>query len=155
MFSGIDSIIGSQHLSGEAFFVTETQGNASIYKVLLEPAAEASMTSAFSQKLLNTVVTPNSGKNSVPLVSTLLERDKQVFEYDHVAINHLPSEFSQMQLVLGFGIQGNPPNFDFSTQELNTVKGIIYHLCDGAGNSIILYQHKYPVSLHKKQNAHI
>ncbi|MBS5367803.1 MAG: hypothetical protein KHX71_09050, partial [Streptococcus mitis] len=40
------------------------------------------------------IIEPNRGKATVPLVSTLLERDKQVFEYDHLAINHLPFEFT-------------------------------------------------------------
>lgn len=150
MFSAIDRIIASQHLSGEAFFVTEVQGTSSINRVLLEPAAEAAMTAAFSDKLSNIVITPNTGKTSVPLVSALIERDKQVFEYDHQTINHLPAEFALMRSVLSFGVQGNPPPFDFSTQQLSTVKGLIYLLSDGAGSSVILYQHKYPVSLHKK-----
>ncbi|WP_243405840.1 Kiwa anti-phage protein KwaB-like domain-containing protein [Salmonella enterica] len=87
---------------------------------------------------------------AVPLVSTLLERDKQVFEYDHLTINHLPIEFTKMNNVLNFGVNGNATQFDFATQSLTSVKAVIYHLCDGNGNSVVIYQHKYPVSLHKK-----
>ena len=150
MFSGIERIIDSQHVSGEAFFVIDVQGVISTYKVMLEPGAETAMTSSFSQKMKNVVIDPNIGKHSIPVVSALLERDKQVFEYDHQTINHMPPEFLEMQRVMTFGVQGNPPDFDFATQDLSSVKGVIYHLCDGAGNSVIIYQHKYPVSLHKK-----
>lgn len=83
-------------------------------------------------------------------MSTLLERDKQVFEYDHLAINHLPIEFTKMNDVLNFGVNGNATQFDFTTQSLTSVKAVIYHICDGNGNSVVIYQHKYPVSLHKK-----
>jgi hypothetical protein len=99
---------------------------------------------------MDNIIEPNRGKAVIPLVSTLLERDKQVFEYDHLAINHLPIEFTKMNDVLNFGVNGNATQFDFTTQSLTSVKAVIYHICDGNGNSVVIYQHKYPVSLHKK-----
>ncbi|MDM6960961.1 Kiwa anti-phage protein KwaB-like domain-containing protein, partial [Klebsiella michiganensis] len=57
---------------------------------------------------------------------------------------------TKMNNVLNFGVNGNATQFDFATQSLTSVKAVIYHLCDGNGNSVVIYQHKYPVSLHKK-----
>ncbi len=150
MFSGIEGIIGSQHVSGEAFFITHENGTTRSYKVRLEPSAEKELTEEFCKKLRSDIIDPNAGKTSVPAVSGLLERDKQVFEYDHHNINHLPPEFIEMRNVMSFGINNQPPYFDFANQSLSAVKGITYHLSDGAGNSVVLYQHKYPVSLHRK-----
>lgn len=150
MFTNIENISKSKRISGEAFFVTDIQGTIDIFKVNLEPDAEKDLTTSFSKSLINNIIEPNRGKVAVPLVSTLLERDKQVFEYDHLAINHLPNEFTKMNNVLNFGVNGNATQFDFATQSLTSVKAVIYHLCDGNGNSVVIYQHKYPVSLHKK-----
>ena len=148
MFTNIENISKSKCISGEAFFVADIQGTIDIFKVNLEPNAEKDLTTSFSKSLINNIIEPNRGKVAVPLVSTLLERDKQVFEYDHLAINHLPIEFTKMNNVLNFGVNGNATQFDFATQSLTSVKAVIYHLCDG--NSVVIYQHKYPVSLHKK-----
>ncbi|MEH9076286.1 DUF4868 domain-containing protein [Klebsiella pneumoniae] len=150
MFTNIENILKSKRISGEAFFVADVQGTIDIFKVNLEPDAEKDLTTSFSKSLINNIIEPNRGKVAVPLVSTLLERDKQVFEYDHLAINHLPIEFTKMNNVLNFGVNGNATQFDFATQSLTSVKAVIYHLCDGNGNSVVIYQHKYPVSLHKK-----
>ncbi|MBU5513151.1 Kiwa anti-phage protein KwaB-like domain-containing protein, partial [Enterobacter kobei] len=150
MFTNIENILKSKRISGEAFFVADVQGTIDIFKVNLEPDAEKDLTTSFSKSLINNIIEPNRGKVAVPLVSTLLERDKQVFEYDHLTINHLPIEFTKMNNVLNFGVNGNATQFDFATQSLTSVKAVIYHLCDGNGNSVVIYQHKYPVSLHKK-----
>lgn len=149
MFQSVETIIKSKHISGEAFFVM-SDAQSEIYRVNLEPTAESNMTIEFCNTLTSVVIKPNSGKTNVPLVSTLLERDKQVFEYDHAKINHMPPEFSRMQDVLSNGINSKINSFDFTKDNLAQVKGVIYHLCDGNGNSVVLYQHKYPVSLHKK-----
>ncbi len=150
MFANVENILQSQNLSGEAFFIADMQGTIEIFKVNLEPAAETELTTSFTNSLMSSVVEPNRGKTAIPLVSILLERDKQVFEYDHLAINHLPTEFTKMQDVLNLGVNGNVIYFNFATQNLISVKAVIYHLCDGNGNSVVIFQHKYPVSLHKK-----
>ncbi|MFT2789710.1 Kiwa anti-phage protein KwaB-like domain-containing protein [Serratia sp. T13T92] len=150
MFANVENILQSQNLSGEAFFIADMQGAIDIFKVNLEPAAEIELTTSFSKSLMSNVVEPNRGKAAIPLVSTLLERDKQVFEYDHLNINHLPIEFTKMQDVLNLGVNGNAIYFDFTTQSITSVKAVIYHLCDGNGNSVVIFQHKYPVSMHKK-----
>lgn len=150
MFTNIEAIINSPNISGEAFFLTSTPSGLAVHTVLLEPLAEKDLTEAFAKKLKQAVIEPNKGKTIIPVVSTLLERDRQVFEYDHSAIGHLPAEFPEVERVMTYGIQGKPPAFDFSKQNLGSVKGLIYHLSDGAGNSVVVYQHKYPVSLHKK-----
>lgn len=95
MFTNIENILQSQGVSGEAFFVADIQGTIDIFKVNLEPNAEQDLTTSFSKSITKNVIEPNRGKTAVPLVSTLLERDKQVFEYDHLAINHLPFEFTK------------------------------------------------------------
>ena len=120
------------------------------HTTLLEKQTEKELTLNFANRLKNTVIKPNAGKSHIPLVSNLLERDRQVFEYDHKAIGHMPEEFKELSKVLNYGVNGSPPIFDFNTQKLNKIKAFLYHLSDGAGNSIVLYQHKYPISLHKK-----
>ncbi|VAE68495.1 Uncharacterised protein [Enterobacter hormaechei] len=150
MFTAIDNILNSAQLSGEAYFVTEHQGQIDIYRVALETGAEQKLTQSFSRSLKRDVVDPNSGQNALPLVSSLLSRDKQVHEYDHQVINHLPPALAKMADVLTFGVNNAPTDFDFAQQNLSTVKGIIYYLCDGQGNGVVVYQHKYPIALHKK-----
>lgn len=150
MFTAIDSILNSTHLSGEAYFVTESQGQAEIFRVALEPGAEKKLTKSFKDSLKLNVIDPNVGQSSLPLVSSLLTRDKQVHEYDYQVINHLPPTIAKMADVLNFGVSNTPPDFDFSQQKLTTVKGVIYYLCDGQGNGVVVYQHKYPIALHKK-----
>ncbi|MCU7064281.1 DUF4868 domain-containing protein [Serratia ureilytica] len=150
MFTAIDNILNSSNVSGEAYFVTENQGQANIYRVSLETRAEQKLTQSFSNSLQRDVVNPNVGMNVLPLVSSLLSREKQVHEYDHQTINHLPPALAKMADVLNFGVNNTPPDFDFAQQELSTVKGIVYYLCDGQGNGVVVYQHKYPIALHKK-----
>jgi len=150
MFTAIDNILNSANLSGEAYFVAEHQGQVGIYSVSLEPGAEQKLTLSFSQSLKRDVIDPNVGQAALPLVSSLLSRDKQVHEYDHQVINHLPPALAKMADVLSFGVNNTPPTFDFRQQNLSTVKGIIYYLCDGQGNGVVVYQHKYPIALHKK-----
>ncbi|HEM8233708.1 TPA: Kiwa anti-phage protein KwaB-like domain-containing protein [Klebsiella aerogenes] len=150
MFTAIDNILNSAQLSGEAYFVAELQGQLDIFRVALEPGAEQKLTQSFSQSLKRDVVDPNTGQNALPLVSSLLSRDKQVHEYDHQVINHLPPALAKMADVLSFGVNNTPADFDFAQQNLSTVKGIVYYLCDGQGNGVVVYQHKYPIALHKK-----
>ena len=153
MFTGIETIIKSAHVSGEAFFLSNTSSGLVVNRALLEPQAEKEITKAFIKKLQEEVIIPNAGKASTPLVSTLLERDRQVFEYDYPAIGHLPAEFKEIEKVLTYGVNSSPAPFNFSTQNLSSVKGLIYHISDGAGVSVILYQHKYPVALHRKTRS--
>lgn len=108
------------------------------------------LTQSFSKSLKRDVIAPNAGQNFLPLVSSLLNRDKQVYEYDYNVINHLPDALAKMPDVLNFGVNNTPPDFDFKQQDLSSVKGIVYYLCDGQGNGVVVYQHKYPISLHKK-----
>ncbi|QUG75432.1 DUF4868 domain-containing protein [Erwinia sp. E602] len=150
MFTAIDNIVNSVNLSGEAYFVADSQGQLNAYRVALEPGAERKLTLSFSQSLIRDVINPNVGQNALPLVSSLLNRDKQVHEYDHLAINYLPPALAMMANVLNFGVNNAPPVFDFAQQDLSSVKGIIYYLSDGQGNDVVVYQHKYPISLHKK-----
>ncbi|MCX8302990.1 Kiwa anti-phage protein KwaB-like domain-containing protein [Enterobacter pseudoroggenkampii] len=150
MFTAIDNILNSAQLSGEAYFVTERQGQVDIFRVSLELGAEQKLTQSFSLSLKRDVVDPNTGQNALPLVSSLLSRDKQVHEYDHQVINHLPPALAKMADVLTFGVNNAPTDFDFAQQNLSTVKGIIYYLCDGQGNGVVVYQNKYPIALHKK-----
>lgn len=150
MFTAIDNIINSANLSGEAYFVADLQGQINVYRVALEPGAEQKLTLSFSDSLKRDVINPNIGLNALPLVSSLLSRDKQVHEYDYQVINHLPPALAKMAEVLNFGVNNTPPDFDFARQNLSSVKGIIYYLCDGQGNGVVTYQHKYPISLHKK-----
>lgn len=154
MFTQIDSILQSQNLSSEAFFLVDGgSGGFDLRRVTLEQAAEASLTTSFKKTLEDKVIKPNSGASSVPLVSTLVDRGNKVFEYDHQTLNHLPVEFTKISDVLNQGVLSNTPKFDFSTQKLSDVKGFIYHLCDGAGNSVVVYQHKYQVTMHRKTKA--
>lgn len=153
MFTGIDAITRSPHVSGEAFFLTESANGLAVSSVLLEPAVETHLTRAFAYRLQKAVVEPNNGKAAVPLVSNALERDKLVMEYDNTAIGHLPAEFNEISRVLTFGVNAPAPRFDFTQQSLSQVKGVVYLLSDGQGKSIVLYQHKYPVSLHKKTKS--
>jgi len=153
MFSGIDAITRSQHVSGEAFFLTQSAAGLMLSSVLLEPTVERELTQAFSRKLQKVVVEPNDGKASVPLVSTALVRDKLVMEYDHAAVGHLPAEFDELKRVLTLGVNAQAPRFDFNQHSLTDVKGVVYLLGDGQGNNVVLYQHKYPVSLHKKTKS--
>ena len=44
MFTDIENILQSQKISGEAFFVADTQGVVDIFKVNLEPNAEVDLT---------------------------------------------------------------------------------------------------------------
>jgi len=150
MFTAIKNILDSANLSGEAYFVAESQGQLNIYRVALEPGAEQKLTLSFSQSLERDVIAPNVGQNALPLVSSLLTRGKQVYEYDHQVINHLPPALAKMADVLNFGVNNAPPDFDFAQQNLSTVKGVIYYLCDGQGAGVVVYQHKYPIALHKK-----
>ncbi|WP_323901238.1 Kiwa anti-phage protein KwaB-like domain-containing protein [Aeromonas hydrophila] len=149
MFQSLDDLIKSSHISGEAYFVINN-AQSDIYRVLLEAPAEKDMTREFCKALSSVVIEPNSGKTNVPVVSSLLERDKQVFEYDHLKINHLPPEFKRIEEVSSSGVNSTIPKFDFKSHSLSHVKGVIYHLSDSNGNNVTLYQHKYPVSLHKK-----
>ncbi|MYO85954.1 DUF4868 domain-containing protein [Salmonella enterica subsp. enterica serovar Typhimurium] len=150
MFTAIDNILNSTQLSGEDYFVAEHQGQLDIFRVALEPGAEQKLTQSFSRSLKRDVVDPNTGQNTLPLVSSLLSRDKQVHEYDHQVINYLPPALAKMADVLSFGVNNTPTDFDFAQQNLSTVKGIVYYLCDGQGNGVVVYQHKYPIALHKK-----
>ncbi|ECG1093417.1 DUF4868 domain-containing protein, partial [Salmonella enterica subsp. enterica] len=128
----------------------QAQQTVGLYRVRLEQQAETDLTASFVDSLTNVVIEPNNGKTSVPQVSTLVDRDKQVFEYDHQNINHLPQEFTLMDDVSSSGVNSNIPYFDFSNQNIRDIKGVIYHVCDGNGGSIVIYQHKYTVSLHRR-----
>lgn len=106
MFTQIDSILQSQNLSSEAFFLVDGgSGGFDLRRVTLEPAAEASLTTSFKKALEDKVIKPNSGASSVPLVSTLVDRGNKVFEYDHQTLNHLPVEFTKISDVLGVRLE--------------------------------------------------
>lgn len=150
MFSKIDNLIKSSTISGEAFFVTSSNGSCDVFRVSLEPGAEKDLTESYGESLLKNVVQPNSGASSVPLVSALSDRAKQVFEFDHVNIGYLPPEFTAMSQVLSLGINSSPKQFDFKKMSMTDVKGIIYHISDASGNRVVVYQHKHSIYLHKK-----
>jgi len=149
MFTQIQSIINSKNVSGEAFFVVNNKQNVELYRAGLEKQAEVDLTTSFVDSLTSVVIVPNKGKASVPKVSTLVDRDKNVFEYDHQTINYLPQEFKLMNEVSSSGVNSSIPDFDFSRQNMTDIKGVIYHVCDGSGGGIVIYQHKYTVSLHR------
>jgi hypothetical protein len=149
MFSQLEKILDSKHLSGEAYFLIEDNGNNNVLKVLLEPNARKDLTENFKINLLEKVINPNKGKSYIPKVSTLLERDKQVFEYDSSNIGYTPIEFPLISGVLQHGLNSNIKSFDFRKDKLTSVKGVIYYLSIPSGENIVLYQHKYKISIHK------
>lgn len=150
MFKNIKQLINSEHLSGEAYFLTENNGICKISRVLLEEDARKDLTLEFKKSIEQKVINPNSEKTSVPKVSTLLERDKQVFEYDDLNIGYKPIEFDLISSVANLGINSKTPTFKFTSENIKNIKGVIFYLSDTNGNFIILYQHKYPISIHKK-----
>lgn len=149
MFSQLEEILDSDKLSGEAYFLIEENGNNNVLKVLLEKKAREDLTENFKKNLIDKVIKPNRGKSYIPKVSTLLERDKQVFEYDSLNIGYTPIEFPLISGILQLGLNSNVKSFDFRKDKLTSVKGVLYYLSIPSGENIVLYQHKYQISIHK------
>ena len=152
MFSALTSFIGSSSTTAEIYFVSELSasvGNHSTLmfnKVHLDQSAQADLASNFKASFQSEVIDISLGLTALMKVSSLASSSSAIYEYDMVPKAPIFLEIEAISLLT---VASNVQPFDFATQPLEKVKGIVVKLTDG-NTSLYLYQHRFPVALHKK-----
>lgn len=148
MFSNLKPMCQSVSTSCEMFFIINDRVNNALdyRKVDLDPTAQGNLTAHFKKKIEDEIVIKTSGLASIPLVSSLSSKGGEVYEYDILPV---ADELAIVAQISQLRVSSNPTTFDFSTHKLSDVKAIVLKISDG-NDSVYIYQHKYPISLHKK-----
>jgi len=152
MFSALKAFIGSSSTTAEIFFVSETVATVGspstlkFNKVNLDQTAQKDLALNFKTSFQSEVIDISTGVTTLGKVSSLASSSNAVYEYDIVPKAPIFLEIEAISLLT---VASNVPAFDFTTQPLEKVKGIVIKLTDG-NTSLYLYQHKFPIALHKK-----
>jgi hypothetical protein len=152
MFSALETFINSSSTTAEVFFISEistTAGSPNTLisnKVNLDQLAQADLATNFKDSFQKEVIDTSAGKTALTKVSSLANSLNSVYEYDIVPLAPI---FSEIRFISLLTVANNVKAFDFTTQPLDKVKGTLVRLTDGTTN-LYLYQHKFPVALHKK-----
>ena len=152
MFSALGPFINSNSTTAEVFFVSEvsaapgTPVSLIFNKVNLDQNAQTDLASNFKDSFQSQVIDITAGAASLLKVSSLSNNSINIYEYDIVPKAPV---FSVLEAISQLTVSSNNPAFDFATQPLEKVKGIVVKLTDGI-TSLYLYQHKFPIALHKK-----
>jgi hypothetical protein len=153
MFSNLNAFITSSSTTAEIFFVSEilppnAQPSLIYNKVNLDPTAQADLASNFKASFQREVIDLSTGVTTLAKVSSLASSSNNIYEYD---ILPKAPVFLVMEAISQLTVASNIPAFNFATQPLENVKGIVVKLTDG-NTKLYLYQHKFPIALHKKSN---
>lgn len=152
MFSGLSAFVGSNSTTAELFFVSETSAAPSVTAALtfnrvnLDPNAQTDLASSFKASFQSEVIDISIGLSALTKISSLANSSNNVYEYDIVPKAPI---FETIELISHLTVSSAIHAFDFATQPLEKVKGIVIKLTDGNTN-LYLYQHKFPIALHKK-----
>lgn len=152
MFSRLSAFIGSSSTTAELFFVSETASSPntaatlSFNRVNLDPNAQRDLATNFKASFLSEVIDASAGITSLPRISSLASSSNNIYEYDILPKSPI---FDTIEEIARLTVSSPAQPFDFATQPLEKVKGMIIKLTDGHTN-LYLYQHKFPVALHKK-----
>jgi hypothetical protein len=152
MFSALSTFIGSSSTTAEIFFVSETPATSGTpsslsYNIVnLDPAAQMDLASNFKTSFQNEVIDMSVGVTSLKKVSSLANSSNEIYEYDITPKSEI---FLIIEAISQLTVAINVVAFNFATQPLEAVKGIVVKLTDGV-TSLYLYQHKFPIALHRK-----
>lgn len=152
MFSGLSTFVGSNSTTAELFFVSETSTAPSVpaaltfNRVNLDPNAQADLALNFKASFQSEVIDISSGVSSLAKISSLATSSNNIYEYDIVPKAPI---FETIEAIARLTVSSTVHAFDFAMQPLEKVKGIVIKLTDG-NTSLYLYQHKFPIALHKK-----
>jgi len=152
MFSGLSTLVGSSSTTAELFFVSETSAAPSVAAALtfnrvnLDPNAQTDLALNFKASFQSEVIDISAGVSSLAKISSLVTSSNSIYEYDIVPKAPI---FDTIEAIARLTVSSTVSAFDFSTQPLEKVKGIVIKLTDGNTN-LYLYQHKFPIALHKK-----
>lgn len=152
MFSALNTFIGSTSTTAEIFFVSETLATSAapsslnFNRVNLDQAAQMDLASNFKASFQKEVIDVSAGAAHLVKVSSLTNSLNSIFEYD---ITPKAEIFLKIEAISQLTVASNVAAFNFATQPLEQVKGIVVKLTDGV-TSLYLYQHKFPIALHKK-----
>lgn len=152
MFSALKTFINSSSTTAEIFFISEisaTATNPSTLKfdrVNLDQTAQTDLASNFKASFQSEVIDISTGATTLMKVSSLASNSSAIYEYDIVPKAPI---FSVIEAISHLTVASPVTAFNFTTQPLEQVKGIVIKLTDGT-TSLYLYQHKFPVALHKK-----
>lgn len=152
MFSALSSFIGSSSTTAEIFFVSETSAASGApsslnYNIVnLDPTAQIDLASNFKTSFQKEVIDISIGATSLKKVSSLASSVNEIYEYD---ITPKAEIFLIIEAISQLTVASSVAAFNFATQPLEDVKGIVVKLTDGT-SSLYLYQHKFPVALHRK-----
>lgn len=146
MFNNLTTLTTSNSTTSEVFFIYELGTKSEFYKVNLDPGAQTDIAESFKKAVEKSIIEPTTGIASLHKVSSLSNNASNIYEYDILPKSEV---FSLMESIGSLKVSSSIKAFDFSTQPLENVKGIVIRLTDGTEN-LYIYQHKHAVSLHKK-----
>lgn len=146
MFSGLSAFVGSNSTTAELFFVSEASAALTFNRVNLDPSAQTDLASSFKAGFQSEVIDISIGLSALKKISSLANSSNNIYEYD---ITPKAPIFETIELISRLTVNSAVRAFDFATQPLENVKGIVIKLTDG-NNNLYLYQHKFPIALHKK-----
>ncbi|AAO54619.1 DUF4868 domain-containing protein [Pseudomonas syringae group genomosp. 3] len=152
MFSGLNTFVGSSSTTAELFFVSETSAAPgatvalTFNRVNLDSNAQTDLASNFKASFRSEVIDISTGLSVLTKISSLFNSSNNVYEYDILPKAPI---FETIELISLLTVSSTVNSFDFATQPLEKVKGMVIKLTDGNTN-LYLYQHKFPIALHRK-----
>jgi hypothetical protein len=152
MFTGLVNFVGSSSTTAELYFVSETSSvprvpaTLTFNRVNLDQNAQADLALNFKTSFQTEVIDIATGISTLTKISALATSSHDIYEYDIIPKAPI---FDAIEAIARLTTSTGTQAFDFATQSLEAVKGIVIKLTDG-NTSLYLYQHKFPIALHKK-----
>ncbi|ATX79134.1 protein of unknown function (DUF4868) [Mariprofundus aestuarium] len=143
--STISGVIEDKKCDAEFFFLLDSNGEISIKRVDMDEGAHEELTQKFIASIGEAILL--NDEISLLDISGADDRSNAIYKYD---LPELPFQLSNLETVLQ---SDDFPSFDFSSDDLKHLEGILIILGHGQ-TQMAIYKHQYPVALLKRDGGY-
>ncbi|WP_366349041.1 anti-phage protein KwaB [Paenibacillus amylolyticus] len=139
-----ESLLNEELITAELYFILKQDQVTLLRFIDIEGETQEDLTKQFIEKVKSELIEDDS--LDLISISNADDRNKVLYEYD---LDEVPEEIKLINTILK---DEDIPSFDFRTDELAQIKGIIV-LMSNNNHNLLLYKKHYPVSLIRKDNT--
>lgn len=136
-----ETLINEELITAEIYFILKQDQDTLLRFIDIEGETQEELTKQFIEKIKSELIETES--LDLISISNADDRTKVLYEYD---LDEVPEEIKLINTIIE---DEDIPLFDFKTDELNQIRGIVV-LISNNNHNLLLYKKHYPVSLIKK-----
>lgn len=143
--AGLNTLFNNtDELLAEIYFILKDGQETTLRLADLDSAAQKDLTKQFIDKFNEEIV--NNEDLNILNISEADDRTNVIYEYN---LEEIPEELKVIDQIIE---DEDLPNFSFTTDKLEDIKGIAI-LIEKDGQNLVIYKKHYPINLYKKDSG--